>query len=353
LTWGILILFTLALLAVVVPISSAQPEAGIGSGRLVFVGFLYVIPLYFLFDQSLKVTFLIMCSSWIYTMLVLSFSFRIGNVFPNETSAFSQLIIQTIVYALTLHFFIIFVQNKFIGIIRMMGKTLINRTLVISVLWFFLVVFINYTWVMGSTLYSELFIILLLGCNAFMTYQLFYSLVSLNQRANTLQLQVQLDPLTDLKNRAGLYEDMDRQIKLDQPFFVIFIDLDNFKWVNDTYGHTVGDSYLLHFVREVKENVSDEDYFYRLSGDEFVILYKGEDIYGFGDTLKSIHFYESESGVPFQGLSFGFSAYPVDADEIKDLLHLADEEMYQVKKIKHRLGYSDSFKYPHPPPIAE
>jgi len=195
---------------------------------------------------------------------------------------------------------------------------------------------------MGSTLYSDLIIILFLGCIALLTYQLFYLLVSLNQRANILQLQIKLDPLTDLKNRAGLYEDMDREIKLDQPFSVIFIDLDNFKWVNDTYGHAVGDSYLLHFVREIKENVFINDHFYRLSGDEFVIIYKDEEIDEFCDCLKSIHFIESESGVPFQGLSLGVTAYPKNADKISDLLHLADEEMYQVKKIKHRMGYSDS-----------
>lgn len=353
LTWGILILFTVVLFVMISPITGAIPDTGNGNGLLLIVGFLYVIPLYFLFGQSLKETVLIMCSSWIYTMLVSSFSFRVGNVFPTETLAFSPFIVQTIVYVLTLYFFMKFVRKKIIKIIQMMEKPLINQTLVISFLWFLLIVFVNFTWVMGSTLYLELFIIFLVGINAFLTYQLFFSLVSLNQRANTLQLQVKLDPLTDLRNRAGLYEDMERKIQSAQPFFVIFVDLDNFKWVNDTYGHAVGDSYLLQFVREVKKSVSIDDRFYRLSGDEFVMIYEGENITGFCEALKSIHFNVGEAGVSFQGLSLGFSAYPANADEIRALLHQADEEMYQVKKTKHRIDYPILSESSFPPNFDE
>lgn len=342
LTWGILILFTVALFAVIPFIAITRPGTGSGDGLLVVVGFLYVIPLYFLFDQSLKETILIMSSSWIYTMLVLSLSFRIGSKIPLTEPTISAFIIQTLVYMLTLYFFLKFVQKKFVKIVRMMEKSFINRMLVISLLWFFVIVMINYTWVRGHTLFFELSILLFLGCIALMTYLFFYSLVSLNQRADILQQQTKQDQLTGLMNRACLYDDMNKLIKSSPNFYIIFIDLDNFKWVNDTHGHGVGDSYLVQFVSEVQEQASVEGQFYRLSGDEFVMIYLGEDIDDLCESLKSVDFIENESGVPFQGLSLGVSEYPADADEISHLLHLADEKMCQVKKIKHHMGYSKS-----------
>jgi len=339
-TWGFLSIFTVALFVLVTPFAILRPETNIGSGLLVLVGFLYLIPLYLLFDQSPKKTALIMFSSWIYTMLVSSLSFRIGRAFPTETPALLPFIVQTIVYILTLHFFLKFVQNKFAKIVQMMEKSLINRTLVISSLWFSLIFMINYTSVMGHNLLLELSILVLLGCTALLTYLLFYSLVSLNQRANTLKLQTKRDQLTKLRNRACLYDDMDELIESEQPFYINFIDLDNFKWVNDTYGHIVGDSYLRQVVREIQEKISPDDHIYRLAGDEFVIISKGKDINEFSDSLKAINFIETLSNVPYQGLSLGVSAYPVDAVQISDLLHLADEKMYQAKKIKHHIEYS-------------
>lgn len=339
-TWGFLLLFTVALFALVTPFAMIRPETSFGNGILVLAGFLYVIPLHLLFDQSIKKTILIMFSSWIYTMLISSISFRIGSIFPTETQALLPFIVQTIIFILTLHFFLKFVQNKFAKIVQMMEKSLINRTLVISFLWFLLIVMINYTYVMGHNIFSDLAILFLLGCNALLTYLLFYSLVTLNQRAHSLKLQTKRDQLTKLRNRSCLYDDMDDLIESEHPFYINFIDLDNFKWVNDTFGHIVGDSYLRQVVGEIQKKISADDHFYRLAGDEFVIISTGKNIKEFNESLKAINFIESLSKVPYQGLSLGVSAYPADADKISDLLHLADEKMYQAKKVKHHIEYS-------------
>ena len=84
------------------------------------------------------------------------------------------------------------------------------------------------------------------------------------------------DPLTGLQDRAFLLAHLEELLhsarSADHHFAVLFVDLDNFKQINDAYGHLVGDEVLVEIARRLSRCVRDEDYVVRFGGDEFVVL---------------------------------------------------------------------------------
>ena len=85
------------------------------------------------------------------------------------------------------------------------------------------------------------------------------------------------DPLTGLGNRLLLRDRLDRAIRQRDhtPFVLMFIDLDHFKWTNDTHGHEAGDELLVEIARRLRDAVRGDDTVARLGGDEFVVLASG------------------------------------------------------------------------------
>ena len=117
---------------------------------------------------------------------------------------------------------------------------------------------------------------------------------------------------------------------------------DKFKKVNDEYGHHVGDMLLKHLGEVLSDIIRDEDTIARLGGDEFVILFEHlESLEYLNLTLKRIEeiskksplYYNEDLTIPLS-FSLGISIYPKDGDNIEDLLHHADEKMYEDKKIR-------------------
>ncbi len=85
-----------------------------------------------------------------------------------------------------------------------------------------------------------------------------------------------IDLLTGLSNRARFMEHLDQAIeashRLDNSLSLLFIDVDGFKLINDTYGHLKGDQYLVTFAQRLRSSIRSSDFLARMSGDEFVIL---------------------------------------------------------------------------------
>jgi diguanylate cyclase (GGDEF)-like protein len=148
------------------------------------------------------------------------------------------------------------------------------------------------------------------------------------------------DPLTGVVNSRQYYALVDSEIKrhtrYGSPFTLLFIDIDNFKAVNDTSGHSEGDKLLKHITRVINSGMRTTDTIARLGGDEFSILLPELDFQN-AETLiaKIIKMLESS----FEGMSpmvtFSIGAITVlktslcTADEI---IKKADELMYSVKK---------------------
>jgi diguanylate cyclase (GGDEF)-like protein len=89
---------------------------------------------------------------------------------------------------------------------------------------------------------------------------------------NVLRAQALQDPLTHLPNRRGLMEILSAACATPDPFGVLFVDIDQFKPINDQHGHAVGDAVLVAMSRRLAGVLRDKDVVGRLAGDEFVVL---------------------------------------------------------------------------------
>lgn len=149
------------------------------------------------------------------------------------------------------------------------------------------------------------------------------------------------DGLTGLFNRPYFDEAFEQQMSLAKRYHtnlsVLFVDVDNFKEVNDTLGHIVGDSALVRIGEIIKSAKRESDIAARFGGEEFVILMPHtESVNAFivGERIRME--VEQERFVAY-GQSFqltisgGLASYPLDATEPKTLLHLADSATYLAK----------------------
>lgn len=151
------------------------------------------------------------------------------------------------------------------------------------------------------------------------------------------------DPLTGLLNRRGFGDEMRRRFHRAQrsngQAALMFVDLDNFKWVNDVHGHAAGDEVLV-FVRDLLRNNSRPgDLIARMGGDEFVLWLDGcgrEAAEKRARTMVSaaaaLRRFSGKAAHPL-GMSIGVVVYdPRRQESLNDLLSRADEMMYQVKR---------------------
>ncbi|WFM70676.1 diguanylate cyclase [Halomonas sp. CKK8] len=152
----------------------------------------------------------------------------------------------------------------------------------------------------------------------------------------------QHDALTGLPNRALLTERLSRALGLARRHrhlvALLYLDLDAFKPINDSFGHAVGDSLLQAVASRVQECMRDIDTVCRQGGDEFVILLaeirRPEDATRVAEKLLAVlgRPYCIHGNQLLVTLSIGISLYPDDADDADALMHNADTAMYHAKR---------------------
>jgi len=147
-----------------------------------------------------------------------------------------------------------------------------------------------------------------------------------------------IDELTESLNRRGflteLFSELNRAKRFGRPFSIAFIDLDNFKTVNDTLGHKEGDRLLKRVAFDIRNNVRTLDSIGRLGGDEFAILFIETDESdvktAFDKCLSALKASIAEENWSVS-LSVGIVTYYSSDASVEDILSKADEMMYQVK----------------------
>ena len=150
------------------------------------------------------------------------------------------------------------------------------------------------------------------------------------------------DPLTNAANRSlfnnNICAAVQRAKLKNKKLAVLFIDLDDFKEVNDIYGHHAGDVVLLEIIKRLSSLCRDNDNISRLGGDEFTVIL--ENIAGVKGVANVSHRLCEAIAAPIKigeievqvSASIGISIYPDDGEEVEMLIHSADKSMYFVKQ---------------------
>uniref|UniRef100_Q31GP8 Diguanylate cyclase/phosphodiesterase n=1 Tax=Hydrogenovibrio crunogenus (strain DSM 25203 / XCL-2) TaxID=317025 RepID=Q31GP8_HYDCU len=186
------------------------------------------------------------------------------------------------------------------------------------------------------TVYFLVFMIILV-----LIYQLF-SIIYRNERETKQKLVHQLthDRLTGLPNRE--YIDVELKDPLTTPqnhYDLLFLDLDNFKDINDNFGHEIGDQVLIEVANRFKQVLDEQGWLIRFGGDEFVFikLPVKTELTVFAEqimTTLSDPFIIEDMRFNI-GASIGIASYPGDSEDLQTLLSYADLAMYEAKKHKN------------------
>ena len=159
-----------------------------------------------------------------------------------------------------------------------------------------------------------------------------------------LQHRSEFDLLTEIHNRHSMEIYLDKQIEAARQragiFGLIYIDLDKFKQVNDSYGHLVGDMYLREAALRMKHQLRAQDMLARLGGDEFAVLVPT--VHSRAEVEEIVQRLEGSFETPFtfQGYvlhgsaSVGVALYPEDGTTRDSLLSAADAAMYVAKQTR-------------------
>lgn len=157
---------------------------------------------------------------------------------------------------------------------------------------------------------------------------------SLEKVANT-------DILTDVPNRRNALAFMEKELALskryDREFSLCYIDLDNFKKLNDIYGHDIGDLALIHFSKLFSKNLRESDFFARWGGEEFFLILPMTDIKGAKVISESLRELLSKTPLLTADLkidmtaSIGISSIQNKNESIDDIINRADKALYQAK----------------------
>jgi len=167
-------------------------------------------------------------------------------------------------------------------------------------------------------------------------------ITSILNRQSNLDSAIYLDALTQIYNRRFFEKELARQMNLHRrhkdKFTLAMLDLDHFKSINDTYGHSLGDLALIGFTRFIQSQIRSTDIFSRWGGEEFVLIMERSDKLGAVKTLENILkniLNEVLIRANDQDIKISFSAgvaqFPDDGNNNKELIDAADKATYLAK----------------------
>ncbi|KTD23586.1 putative regulatory protein [Legionella lansingensis] len=152
------------------------------------------------------------------------------------------------------------------------------------------------------------------------------------------------DLLTNLPNRRQFEAQFERELATSlrhkRKFAVLFIDVNKFKQINDTFGHKVGDLFLVTLAERLKRSIRNEDFAARIGGDEFIVIVTEIESYDKAEKVaqkisRKLCATYTLSGNKIEGsVSIGIAYVPRDGHTMEEIMAMADERMYQQKKEK-------------------
>ncbi|MFA5234926.1 MAG: diguanylate cyclase [Sulfurimonas sp.] len=157
-----------------------------------------------------------------------------------------------------------------------------------------------------------------------------------------------IDGVTSFPNRLYISETLSAKCKEEKPFCLILLDLDEFKIVNDSYGHRFGDKLLYEVSRLLAEVFDESAFLARMGGDEFGIIVNLSDIKEIDALMQKLHY---KFNKPFKidmvdvyiTASSGICMYPDDVQNMEEMYQASDTAMYNAKKLgKNNFSFYDA-----------
>ena len=175
-----------------------------------------------------------------------------------------------------------------------------------------------------------------------MSWQILGLLVKLDEAEQRMQLLSHTDELTQTHNRRYFMQYADQELKRahrsGEKFTIAILDVDNFKQINDQWGHLVGDHVLREISRMFKEHIRGADVFARYGGDEFIILFPQTNLEQSQAWAARVYTVFAENPIQWKDLkmqplfSMGIVAFEPSVHELDELLKEADDALYQAKR---------------------
>jgi diguanylate cyclase (GGDEF)-like protein/PAS domain S-box-containing protein len=172
---------------------------------------------------------------------------------------------------------------------------------------------------------------------------------ALSQAEEELRFLAHHDPLTELTNRSLFNDRLDSALRTahrhKSTLALLFLDINDFKGVNDVHGHAVGDRVLCMIARRLEGCVRETDTVARMGGDEFTVLLtdlQSED--AVSEKMEQILAVMAEplgpefGGIKMPSCSIGVAFYPADGEDADTLLSHADGDMYRIKRHRSAAG---------------
>ena len=175
---------------------------------------------------------------------------------------------------------------------------------------------------------------------------IFYSFIIWNRIMKSYDSIMQnsmLDGMTGLFTHKLFMERLDSELgranRHKENLTLLFLDLDKFKRINDTYGHLFGDLVIKDTANIIKNNVRTHDVVARYGGEEYAVILVNTNKEDCMKTVKRIrenvenHIYTNNEVSERITISIGMAQFPEDSDEARGLIRFADERMYEAKKL--------------------
>ncbi|MCM1192573.1 MAG: GGDEF domain-containing protein [Butyrivibrio sp.] len=180
-------------------------------------------------------------------------------------------------------------------------------------------------------------VVVVLGWALFDNFKRRHLMVELEGTKKLMESASQHDFLTGIPNRSKFMSDIERLVGEKKPCTVIMIDIDDFKSINDTLGHTAGDEALKQVASRLRDMESQLLTPYRFAGDEFILILESaqykiveKTAYQCRQVFTSPFILDGKKSKVCG--SIGIASYPKDSDDVEKLIVCADDAMYQVKK---------------------
>ncbi len=166
-----------------------------------------------------------------------------------------------------------------------------------------------------------------------------HTLLDFKSYLDTVEEAAHTDHLTGLANRRRFERQLEREIgrtlRYDRSFCLVLIDIDNFKRVNDTYGHDAGDETIRHIAQVLQAGTRGIDTAARIGGEEFAVILTETDFEGGHDVAERLRLAIKNAEVSTVGhitASFGIAEFPLSAQTARELMSVADAALYDAKR---------------------